>query len=128
MNNPDDSPFTRFNFKARKAVFRAIIEAHAFQASQLETEHLLLGISGLGAECWRDPADERAVTQLFGSSARADAIRTAIESEFPSRGPGRGSDERAKDLPVSRAVRQVFRTCLDQPTRWDTHTQEPGIF
>ena len=114
LNNPEDSPFTRFNSKARKALFRAFIEARGFQARQFETEHLLLGIIGLGAEYWGDPADERSVTQLFGSYARADAIRTAVESEFPSRAPRPGPFEKSQDLPVSRAVRQVFKTCLDQ--------------
>jgi ATP-dependent Clp protease ATP-binding subunit ClpA len=89
--------FDRFNYRARRVVYAAVVEARERRATSLEPEHLALGLLH----------DDVGVARFFPPPA-AEAARAAIEACCG--GPGKGSG--SGDLPLSRHLRRVFKAAV----------------
>lgn len=97
--------FERYTENARRVIFFARYEASMFGGSEIDTEHLLLGLIREGGT--------RAGTVLGGSSLTHDAVSRAVR-ERSTPGPKRPT---SVDLPLSTAARRVLDCAGDDATR-----------
>src|SRR5262245_50260805 len=95
--------FERYTEKARRVIFFARYEASQFGASQIEPEHILLGLI----------RQDKALTGRFlhRSEANAESIRKEIESRTP---PG---ERTSIDLPLSDGAKRALSFAAEESER-----------
>jgi ATP-dependent Clp protease ATP-binding subunit ClpA len=96
--------FERYTETARRTIFFARYEASAFGSSQIETEHLLLGL-------FRE--DKALANQLLGSFAKLEEIRHAIERKSII-GP---KVPTSVDLPLSHESKRALAYAAEESQR-----------
>ena len=96
--------FERYTEKARRVIFFARYEASQFGSSDIETEHLLLGLL----------REDKALTNRFlRSHASVETIRKQIEG----RSPIREKVSTSVDLPLSQECKRVLAYAAEEAER-----------
>ena len=88
--------FERYALPSRRAVFESYREARNRGASEIDAEHLLLGVMTV---------DGRLLDALVGGRPSSTALRAAVEDLTPKFEP---PSEGSVDLPLSSVAKQVF--------------------
>jgi ATP-dependent Clp protease ATP-binding subunit ClpC len=101
----DPGMFERYTEPARKTIFFARYEAAQFGNTEIQPEHILLGILR---------ADARLAIRLLGSAERGDSMRRRIEEAIP-----RGSEKLpvSVDLPLSAPGKRVLDSAAEESER-----------
>src|SRR6266849_6029213 len=96
--------FERYTEKARRTIFFARYEASQFGCSQIETEHLLLGV-------FRE--DKALASQFLASYAKLEDIRHSITQ----RGKTGPKIATSADLPLSHESKRVLAYAAEESER-----------
>ena len=107
--------FERFTDKARQAVVLAQDEARRLSHPEVRTEHLLLGLLGVGGES----AGTRALT---GLGIPLDDLRREIEERI---GRGEGAPSGHLPGPATEPVRQTVTAAVPAPRIYLSHRTHP---
>jgi hypothetical protein len=98
--------FERYTEKARRTIFFARYEASQFGCSQIETEHLLLGV-------FRE--DKALANQFLGSHSKLEAIRHSIEQ----RDRTDAKISTSVDLPLSHESKRALAYAAEESQRME---------
>ena len=96
-----EAEFERYTEQARKAVFSARHEASQCGCSEIETEHLLLGILH---------EDAQLVRRLSLSPANLEAIQARVRKAFESR----TNTSTSGDMPLSASGKRALKYVAEE--------------